>query len=231
VELLSKNLQKKLAQGLKGESECGFIPARLMISSSKNLKMLAAGGQFNSDLLDLFKTTILDLEIPPLRNYSEKIPIIVKDYFEECAKKGDFQVPVIEKDALAALCRHDWPENVKELRSVLDKILITGSTSGKISLQELPPEIQNSRGAVHPDDSGHSDSFQEAELSWEKGFIIHHLRKNGWDLKKTCEALKTDKKLFQEKLKRHAIRLPEANGKNPSPPLLIQRTLKRSVVL
>ncbi len=229
VESLSKDLQEKLAQGLKGESECGFIPARLMISSSKNLKMLAAGGQFSSDLLDCFKTTIL--EIPPLRNYSEKIPIIVKDYFEECAENGDFQVPVIDKDALAALCRHDWPENVKELRSVLDKILITGSTCKKISMQELPPEIQNSIGAINPGDSGHSDTFQEAELSWEKGFIIHHLRKNGWDMKKTCEALKTDKKLFQEKLKRHAIRLPKPNGKEPSQPLLLQRTLKRSVVL
>lgn len=229
VELLSQDLQEKLVQGLKGVSEYGFIPARLIISSSKNLKMLAAGGQFNSDLLDLFKTTVL--EIPPLRNYSENIPIIVKDYLDECAKKGDFQVPVIEKEALNALCRHDWPENVKELRSVLDKILITCSTGGKISLQELPQEIQNSRGKVNPDDSSHSDSFQEAELSWEKGFIIHHLRKYGWDLKKTCEALKTDKKLFQEKLKRHSIRLPKTNGKKPAPPLLLQRTLKRSVVL
>jgi len=229
VESLSKNLQEKLAEGLKGESARQFLPARLMISSSKNLNVLAAGGQFNSDLLDLFKTTTL--EIPPLRDYSDNIPIIVKDYFEECARKGKFPAPVIEEDALAALCRYDWPENVKELRSVLDKTLIAGSTGTEITVRELPPEIQNSRGAVNPDESGHSDSFQEAELSWEKGFIIHHLRKNGWDLQKTCSALKTDKKLFQEKLKRHAIRLPVANGKQPASPILLQRTLKRSVVL
>ena len=229
VELLSKELQSKLAEGLKGESPNEFLPARIMISSSKNLKVLAAGGQFNSDLLSLFKTTIL--EIPPLRNYSDKISIMVKDYFEECADRGEFPVPLIEEDALAALCRYDWPENVKELRSVLDKLLITGSTSEKISLQNLPSEIQNSRGKIHPEDSGQPDTFQKAELSWEKGFIIHHLRKNEWDLKKTCEALKTDKKLFQEKLKRHAIRLPEPNGKQPSPSLRLQRTLKRSVVL
>ena len=227
VELLSKDLQKNLAEGLKGESAREFLPARIMISSSKNLKVLAAGGQFNADLLGLFKTTIL--EIPPLRNYSDNIPVMVKDYFEECAERGKFSVPVIEEDALAALCRYDWPENVKELRSVLDKILITGSTCEKISMQDLPSEIQNSRGKINPDDAGPSDTFQEAELSWEKGFIIHHLRKNDWDLKKTCEALKTDKKLFQEKLKRHAIRLPEPNGKNS--PLPLQRTLKRSVVL
>lgn len=229
IESLDKDLQEKLAQGLKGKSEGEFLPARLMISSSRNLKVLTAGEQFNPDLLGLFNNTIL--EIPPLRDYSHNIPIMVKDYFEECAEKGKFPVPVIEEDALAALCRYDWPENVKELRSVLDKILITGSTCGKISLQELPQEIQNSRGTVNPDESGSSETFQEAELTWEKGFIIHHLRKNRWDLEKTCKALKTDKKLFQEKLKRHAIRLPEPNGKQPSPPLPLQRTLKRSVVL
>jgi UDP-3-O-acyl N-acetylglucosamine deacetylase len=229
VELLSKDLQEKLAEGLQGKSSQEFLPARIMISSSKNLKVLAAGGQFNSGLLDLFKTTILD--IPPLRNYADNIPVMVKDYFEECAERGKFSVPVIDEDALAALCRYDWPENVKELRSVLDKILITGSACEKIFLQDLPAEIQNSRGKARPDDAGHSDTFQEAELSWEKGFIIHHLRKNDWDLKKTCDALKTDKKLFQEKLKRHAIRLPEPGGKRPSPPLPLQRTLKRSVVL
>jgi len=230
VESLGKDLQKKLMQSLKGESEDEFLPARLMISSSKNLKVLAAGKQFNPELLGLFDNTTL--EIPPLRNYSDNIPIMVKDYFEECADKGEFPVPVIEKDALAALCRYGWPENVKELRSVLDKILIHGSACGKISLQELPPEIQNSRGTIDPDDeSDPSETLQEAELTWEKSYIIHHLRINGWDLEKTCTALKTDKKLFQEKLKRHAIRLPEPNNKQPAPSLPLQRTLKRSVVL
>lgn len=228
VESLDKDLQGKLVLGLKGESKQEFLPARLMISSSKNLKVLAAGKQFNPELLGLFKNPVL--EIPPLRDYSDNIPIMVKDYFEECAEKGNFPTPVIEDDALAALCHYDWPENVKELRSVLDKILITGSNSGKVSLQDLPLEFQNSKGTINPDEFGHSDTFQEAELTWEKGFIIHHLRKNEWDLGKTCEALNTDQKLFQEKLKRHAIRLPEPNGNQSSAPLL-QRTLKRSVVL
>jgi len=119
VESLDSDLQERLAQGLKGEAEGEFLPARLMISSSNSLKTLAAGGQVNPELLGLFNNTFL--EIPPLRNYSDNIPIMVKDYFEECAEKGEFPVPVIEEDALTALCRYDWPENVKELRSVLDK--------------------------------------------------------------------------------------------------------------
>ena len=229
VESLSKDIQEKLVQGLKGESTPEFLPSRLLISSSNNLNMLASVGQFNSELLDLLKNTTI--EIPSLRDYAASIPILVKDYFEKCTEKEKFSAPVIDEDALAALCRYDWPENVKELRTVLDKLLITGSARGKISLQEILPEIQKPRIGINHKEFDNVESFQEAELSWEKGFIIHHLRKNGWDLAKTCKALKTDKKQFQEKLKRHAIRLPKPNGKQTAPPPLLQRTLKRSVVL
>lgn len=229
VESLSKSLQEKMIQGLKGEAAHTFLPARLFISSSKNLRALGTGGQFNNDLLEIFKKTTI--EIPPLRNYAANIPMMVKDYFEKYAESENFAPPVIEEEALAALCRYDWPENVKELRSVLDKLLVTGSTQGKITLQEILAEIHTLDDAIDQKEFDRFESFKEAELTWEKGFIIHHLRKNGWDLEKTCKALKTSKKQFSEKLKRHSIRLPEPNGKQPSPPLLLQRTLKRSVVL
>ncbi len=229
VESLSKDFQKKLAQGLKGESIHTFLPSRLLISSSKNLKALAAAGQLNSDLLNLFESNTI--KIPSLRDYADNIPMIVKDYFEEYAEREKLAAPLIEEEALAALCRYDWPENVKELRAVLDKLLITGATQGEISLQEILAETQKPQNEISSQEFDRFESFQEAELTWEKGFIIHHLRKNGWDLGQTCKALKTDKKQFQQKLKRHSIRLPEPNGKQPTPPPLIQRTLKRSVVL
>jgi len=229
VDSLDKGLQKKLAQGLKDESTHAFIPSRILISSSKNLKALAAAGQFNSDLLSLFENTTI--KIPPLREYAENIPMMVKDYFEECAEREKFATPVIEEKALTTLCRYEWPGNVKELRAILDKLLITGSTRGEISLQEILAEIQKPLDEISNKEFDRFESFQEAELTWEKGFIIHHLRKNGWDLGKTCKALKTDKKHFQEKLKRHSIRLPQPNGKKSTPPPLVQRTLKRSVVL
>ena len=229
IESLSKSLQEKLAEVLKVEDAPGFLPARLLVSSSKDLRILAAEGKFNKPLLDAFQNAAI--AIPPLRDYASNIPSMVRDYFEECEEKGKSPLPHIEDEAMEALCKYNWPENVKELRSVLDKILITGSMRGKISLQELPSEIKKPQGAVGASEFEGFESFKEAELTWEKGFIIHHLRKNGWDLGKTCKALKTDKKQFQEKLKRHSIRLPEPNGGKPEAPPLLQRTLKRSVVL
>ncbi len=229
VESLNKSLQEKLAEALKGESLLGFLPARLFASSSKDLGALTAGGKFNKAFLDILKNSAI--EIPPLRSYASHIPSMVEDYFKECEEKGKSPAPVIEEEAMEALRRYEWPENIKELRSVLDKVLITGSTLGKVSLQELPSEIKQPQGSTSASEFEGFESFKEAELTWEKGFIIHHLRQNGWDLEKTCQALKTDKKQFQEKLKRHSIRLPEPDAPQSGSHPLLQRTLKRSVVL
>ncbi len=75
------------------------------------------------------------------------------------------------------------------------------------------------------------DSLIEAESSWEKEFIVHHLSKNNWDIEKTSEALKTNKKRFRAKLKKHGIRLSPTADTSGKPRHHLQRTLKRSVVL
>ncbi|NIQ01292.1 MAG: hypothetical protein GWM98_13520, partial [Nitrospinaceae bacterium] len=153
---------------------------------------------------------------------------MVKDYFEECTLEGPTPAPEMEEDALQALCRYDWPGNVKELREVLDKIWITGLTLGRITLRDLPENIRKLRIEPGPLDFGSYGSLEEAEQSWEKSFLIHHLRKQGWDLEQTSQALKTDPQSIRNKLVHHGIRLPEQNGDRAP---LLQRTLKRSVVL
>ncbi len=227
IESLSPKLQKQLADTLEKGKPGEFLPVRLFASSSKDLQSLAAQGKFSAPLLKIFEAATV--RIPPLREYTENIPAMVQDYFEECAQKGKFQAPVLEPEALEDLCQYSWPENVKELRSVLDQILVVGVRRGRIRAQDLPAEVRRPR---REPDAGNADgfvSYQEAEQIWEKGFLIHHLRKNNWDLEKTCRSLKTDVSDFKGKMKRHAIRLPGDTPAGPSPSL--QRTLKRSVVL
>ncbi len=229
IEALDVKVQQQIAEALKNGKPGEFLPARLFASSSKDLKALAREGKFHAPLLKIFAAATV--RIPPLREYADIIPAMVRDYFEECAQKGKFNVPAIDPEALEDLRQYSWPENVKELRSVLDKILVLGATRQHIRAQDLPPEVRRAPKETETANPEGFVSFQEAEQIWEKGFIIHHLRKNNWDLEKTCLSLKTDVKDFREKMQRHAIRIPgqQAPGSAPSPSL--QRTLKRSVVL
>jgi|FLOH01.1.fsa_nt_gi UDP-3-O-acyl N-acetylglucosamine deacetylase len=232
IESLSKGLQEKLAEALlsnglqSADSKLGLMPIRIFASSSNDLTALAAKGQFHPALLDAFKDATLF--VPPLRNYAVNIPAMAKDYLDEIRQTQNTSVPEIGEDALAALCRYTWPGNVKELRSVLNKLILTGANQKEITAQDLPSEIWQPK--IEINDVDQAGSLQEAELIWEKHFIIHHLKRNNWHIEKTCASLSTEKKQLQEKIALHSIEIPDPEKSNNGyrhP----QRTLKRSVVL
>ncbi|MEE2987550.1 MAG: UDP-3-O-acyl-N-acetylglucosamine deacetylase [Nitrospinota bacterium] len=235
IDALSKGLQEKLVQALtqksskKQDPAQEFLPIRLFASSSKDLNAMANKGQFNEALLELFKDCTLN--VPPLREFSANIPVLVKDYFEENSQRDETSSFAVDRDCMEALCRYNWPGNLKELRSVLDQLLITGPSRGKITLQDLPPELRQDAIQLKTNDLDDFDSLKEAEIIWEKEFLLQHLKKNGWNLDKTSKDLKTSNERLKEKLKRHSILLPDTLGKSGDPLHHLQRTLKRSVVL
>ena len=232
IDSLSKGLQEKLAEALKkngsssDDSRLELIPIRLFASSTKDLTAMSAKGQFHPALLDAFKSTTLF--IPPLRDFAVNIPAMIKDYLDEVRKKQNASITEIGEDALAALCRYSWPENIKELRAVLNKLIITSANQKKITAQDLPSEIWQPK--IEFENIDQAGSLQEAELIWEKHFIIHHLKRNNWNIAKTCKALSTKEKQLKEKIERHSIEIPDS-GKESNGYRHPQRTLKRSVVL
>lgn len=234
IHSLSQDIQSRLARALEsrrqdaGKNAEGFLPVRLFASSSKDLAGLAEKGLFNQKLFKLLNENTLT--IPSLREYSVNIPILTADYFKKEAGKRKIPAPELSENAMDALRRYHWPGNIRELRSVLDKLVIAGTIHRKISLHELPAEIRPQKIEIDASQFEKLDSLKETELSWEREFIIDKLKKNNWDLEKTCKTLKTDPKTFREKLKHHAIDLPDPK-QHPSPQRLLQRTLKRSVVL
>ncbi|PIQ95476.1 MAG: UDP-3-O-[3-hydroxymyristoyl] N-acetylglucosamine deacetylase [Nitrospinae bacterium CG11_big_fil_rev_8_21_14_0_20_56_8] len=151
VDALSKGLQDKLAAYFSADTEkkqelkLEFIPDRLFASSSEDLEALAAAGRFNPDLLEIFRESTLD--VPPLREYCLNIPTMIKDYFEQNSPKTGGSLPEIEPEVIDALCNYSWPENIKELKTVLDKALVSSLARGKITLQDLPSRIRKLRSA------------------------------------------------------------------------------------
>ncbi len=230
IESLSKGLQEKLAEALQStnlsDTNFEFLPVRLFASSSKNLDELATKGQFHQGLLDVFKEA--SLVIPSLRNHTASISLIVKDYLEETRRHTS--IPEIDEEVLTALCGYSWPGNIKELHGVLEKLIRTCANQKTISVQDLPPEIWKPQNQIDIATLNEAGSLQEAESIWEKHFILHHLKRNNWDIDETYKILKTSKKQFQEKLKYHSIEIPE-NDAVLSQKRYPQRTLKRSVVL
>ena len=232
VEALSTDIQRDLAKALKNAAEneenADLLPARLIASSYNDLSALTESGFFLPELLERFSAPRV---IPPLRDHADKIPLLVEDYFREYGLRNEVPVPELDGDGMTALTNHHWPGNLKELRSVLDRLLMQTASKGRIALGDLPQEFRNSAIESTSNPFEGFESLKEAELNWEKGFLIHHLRKNQWNLERTAQSLRTPKEVFREKLHLHGIDASGADDAASARPFRLQRTLKRSVVL
>ncbi|OGW23718.1 MAG: UDP-3-O-[3-hydroxymyristoyl] N-acetylglucosamine deacetylase [Nitrospinae bacterium RIFCSPLOWO2_12_FULL_47_7] len=145
IDSLSKGLQEKLAQALKsdGLKKKDAFAGRLFASCTKDLNALVHRNQFNKTLYEILHEQAI--EIPPLRQYAENIPALINTYFHEYTENGVSSAIKIDEEALASLCAYEWPGNIKELRSILEQILIIGSSRDRITLQELPPIFRRNK--------------------------------------------------------------------------------------
>lgn len=148
VNSLTKTIQEKLTKALSllETDEQSFLPSRLYISSSKNLKKLSESDQFNPDLLKFFEDATI--KIPPLRKNPSNIPVMIRDHLEKTAQMDGQPVPQLDPAALDALCHYSWPQNIRELHSVLDRIVATAPSRENISLSEIPQGIRQIKTQV-----------------------------------------------------------------------------------
>jgi len=141
VDALNQTIQKKLFNSLSPDEteEQRLLPSRLYISSSKNLEELSQQSLFNRDLLKFFKNTTIN--VPSLRENPSIIPVLVRNHLEKISQKDGFPTPELDSAALEAFCQYHWPENIRELHSVLDRILAVATSQKGISLNQIPLEI------------------------------------------------------------------------------------------
>ena len=141
VDALSKTVQQKLLNLLLSDesNNQSLLPPRLYISSSKNLGELSKQNQFNPDLLKIFRNATI--RVPSLRANPTIIPILIRNHLEKVSQKDGLPIPEVDSGALKALCKYHWPENIRELHSILDRILATAPSRESISLNQMPPEI------------------------------------------------------------------------------------------
>ena len=121
-----------------GEAELP-VDARVVAATHQNLGALASAGKFRSDLYH--RLSVLQLEIPPLRQRRDDIPVLLHRFADDLA--ADLGRPVLlTADALSAAQLHDWPGNIRELRNAL--LRAAADTDGPITGTDLVPLARRS---------------------------------------------------------------------------------------
>jgi two-component system nitrogen regulation response regulator NtrX len=133
------------------------VDVRVMATTNRDLQSEIAAGRFREDLF--YRLNVVPLRLPPLRDRREDIPQLARYFMERAARNAGLASRPLGEDAIAALQAYDWPGNVRQLRNVMDWLLIMapGDSRDPIRADMLPPEI----GTITP-----------AVLRWEKSSEI-----------------------------------------------------------
>jgi DNA-binding NtrC family response regulator len=138
-------LQAKLLRALEdkevrplGANQVEKVDARVLSASNQRLEDLVRAGRFRQDLF--YRLNVIRIELPPLRERTEDIPLLVNHFIEKFAQHAKHRVESIQADALAALKSHDWPGNIRELEHTIERAVILGKEP-TIGVGDLPPGL------------------------------------------------------------------------------------------
>ena len=99
---------------------------RVIAATNRNLQAAIAAGTFRSDLF--YRLNVFPIEMPPLRERREDIPVLVEYFVDQCARKVRKNIQGISKESLDLLRSHPWPGNIRELQNVIERSVIMCET-------------------------------------------------------------------------------------------------------
>ena len=148
---ISQAIQVKLLRVLEnkqfervGDSRTREVDVRLVFASNKNLKELAAAGEFRQDLY--YRINVVTVNLPPLRERDEDIPLLVDHFMERFREETGRPVEALSQDAMDLMIDYPWPGNVRELENAIGHAFVH-CAGGTICPEHLPQDLLGTFGA------------------------------------------------------------------------------------
>jgi two-component system, NtrC family, response regulator HydG len=164
---LSAPLQVKLLRVLQerefervGGTRTIKVDIRLLAATNRNLEDLITQGLFRQDLF--YRLNVLQLEMPPLRQRQEDIPLLAKYFAVKYGEKCNRKIAGISSEAQKRLLSYDWPGNVRELENALERAVVLGTTE-LILLEDLPEAILETETRTMPAPTKYHEAVAETK--------------------------------------------------------------------
>jgi len=177
-----------------GDTNSYLIDVRIISTSNRDINSLIQGNQFREDLY--YRLKVIDIEMPPLRERREDIPILVQHFINKFSKEQKKGISGVSEDALKILLNYSWPGNIRELENIIQRA-ITLSQHEVILPEDLPATI------IQKIDEKLFEKALEEKFTLdqlEKEYIKRVLIETGGNKSKAAERLGLDRKTLYRKL-------------------------------
>jgi DNA-binding NtrC family response regulator len=201
---MSPHLQAKLLHVLQdaefsrlGGKKPVRVNVRVLAATNKKLKEAVLKGEFRNDLY--FRLNVIKLEVPPLRERRDDIPLLCNHFLEKYRERYQSPVQQFPKDLMETFLRYDWPGNVRQLENVVKRYLILPdadvSTELKAATAEAPAPAPSGNVSLK-EVAGHAAEMAEKEV------VLRVLEETNWNRKESARRLKISYKALRNKLKK-----------------------------
>ncbi len=200
---LLRVLEERELQRVGGTSTIP-IDIRVIAATNRDLQTVVNEGGFRADLF--YRLAAFPLDIPPLREHREDIPLLAAHFMKEHADRSGEDIRGISPAALQRMLAYDWPGNVRELRNAIERAVLL-ETTDRLQVISLPPQLS----AVVPPPTGpeaadhHPLSMQEAE----RQAIVRALEFSRSNITRAARVLNIDRTTLHRKVKKYNL-LPES---------------------
>lgn len=151
VSSLSPETQAKLLRVMQdqefmmlGGTKTIKVDVRLIAATNSDLEELIKQNKFRQDLF--YRLNVIKIELPPLRERKEDIPILIKHFLDIYSKENKKEIEGITEDVMEILVNYDWPGNIRELENLIERAIVL-TKSKLITRKILPPFLLS----VHED--------------------------------------------------------------------------------
>ncbi|MBI3493842.1 MAG: sigma-54-dependent Fis family transcriptional regulator [Acidobacteria bacterium] len=226
VGTMSAALQVKLLRVLQerefervGDSHTIKVDVRVIAATNSDLGRMVADGVFREDLF--YRLNVIPVQLPPLRERKEDIPLLVQHFLEKFAREGSGSIPAhkrgvggsgerverksVSQEAMRRLMAYHWPGNVRQLENAVERAVAFSAGRAQIDVGDLPSEIQQAQepalasAVTLPENGLDLDAFIGGI---ERDLVQRALERTGGNKGQAAKLLNLKRTTLVEKLKR-----------------------------
>jgi len=184
------------------------VDVRVIAATNRDLEEEIAGGRFREDLY--YRLNVIPVRTPPLRERLEDVPVLVDYFVRRYSRQNNYRPKELQPEALSYLQALPWRGNVRELKNLVERLLILAP--GDEITQD---DVLTVTGGTRPDVEGAvfaATTLREFRETAERMFILRKLEENDWNVTQTAQSIDTPRSNLYKKLDQYEIRREDHEG-------------------
>jgi DNA-binding NtrC family response regulator len=194
-----------------GSAKPTTVDVRVVVATHRNLEQLVDSGGFRRDLYH--RVVVFPVQLPPLRKRREDLPALVQHFVGQVSAQNGWKPAIFTAAAIESLQQYEWPGNIRELRNVVERLLLLAGT--EVGVEDVGLSLPASRSAanarssvINADDAA-TGPLAERVQAFERATVLAELERHGRQITQTARALGLERSHLYKKCHQLGINLQD----------------------